>query len=383
MIKVSGASIVAWISLVVLVLLGRLFSDRVDPLANWIRPTFAAQPVPKTIFHPYFERVIVPQRNATGKAVLLDGKPIPMRFTLRIADENIPEAQPMEFVLVMPQNIEIDGLIFSVDRPFYIATTELSNGQYAALFGGAQASFKNYEAFVAHQYYAARFAWDTPDEALAGIRKHLENPAMPALALGPGEAAARAARLSAITRMDVRLPTIAQWFCAMRAGSGERFWWGDSLPEASVAWRTGSAREEAAFEHLRAVDDGALNPLGLHHMVGNAGELAFPSEREREILRTRFGPRAPDATIERHTEVGFTVRPSSALVLGGSVTTGNTMEEARSWESFVRRTTQWDELLLWNQMEVNPGWCFHINWCTGVRFVIEIPAGKVTYVETE
>lgn len=85
--------------------------------------------------------------------------------------------------------------------------------------------------------------------------------------------------LARLPRLGLALPTEVQWEYACRAGTTDRFWWGDGL--AGIETRA-NFRDRAARSPSASWDDGfyshapvgtmPANPFGLHDMLGNVAE---------------------------------------------------------------------------------------------------------------
>jgi hypothetical protein len=142
---------------------------------------------------------------------------------------------------------------------FFIATTEATNAQVAKLLPGYDPRAGRSDEFT------------------------LEDPAQPAVGLNPKQAQDCLAALSKSDSSGVtyRLPALAEWTRAARAGKEAAFWWGDesthpaganflgpepALPNDTTAPARPAEREgESGF---------VANPWGLFHTFGNVAEWA-------------------------------------------------------------------------------------------------------------
>lgn len=101
-----------------------------------------------------------------------------------------------------------------------------------------------------------------------------DDPDSPAVWLSWEDCAAFNARLGELTGKTYRLPTEAEWELACRAGTADRFYWGDD-PDALLigehAWWNGNAFA-AGEPYAHPVGLKVPNALGLHGMSGNAWE---------------------------------------------------------------------------------------------------------------
>ncbi len=334
-------------------------------------------------------------RNAKGlefdesPIVTVNGHRMPSRFKVSCHGDvgiNVPEATDIEFALVTPRSVNVDGLSFKVDRPFYIAATELSNAQYASLssLGGV---YYEYDDFVVHQSVAARMDPNVVTRWLPLIEEYLRRPNAPALTLTLGEAGDSARTLMVRSGLNVRLPRLAEWFVAARGYKESEFWWGDEVDETLIAWRSNAPTIRNSFEFIRDVNDGVPNPLGLYNVFGNAGELVVPSLAEREVLRQRYGPFGKtDLAQKEDSAPGYAIDDYSAFSLGGSVDPplGENLpflDKDGARGVFRESTTSLRRIVLRHQFLGDLYWCASPLWATGTRFVVEVPDGDVLIEE--
>jgi formylglycine-generating enzyme required for sulfatase activity len=344
--------------------------------------TISRQPI-----HPYFASALELRRpDADEVRVYVDGKLLPKYVSygcdLGTAVDKGHESSPIAFVLVPPQDVKVDHIVFTIERPYYIATTEVSNAQYAQLYRPLGGVHEDYGAWAHDVYLHARLDMRVSGQVLDELQSYLAQPELPVLKMDLESAAIPSDTLSTHYEARFRLPTLAEWYAAMRGGKQSTYWWGDDVRGDLMAWRGNQPTGGSDFDFLRPVEEGPENPIGLYNCLGNAAELVFPSEEERRVLRTYYGPNAAAARTEKYATPGFGISPLSAFALGGSVETGwrvsKSQETPSKWkEGFARHTSELPEIILWHQILDNPGWNWTIYWCTGVRFVLEAPEGTV------
>lgn len=356
--------------------------------------------------HPYFktaESVILPENNAD--AVTVNGFTIPESFTLSTLSEQGADMRfhspPLTFVLVRPQKVKIDDIKFSVDDPFYIATTELSNAQAADLLG-ANFVAEGYDFYVVSELVEVAWDWysdryedienfrqwskmnpppagkpESADDVLLHVIKYLVDLDKPTLAMDPQRAALKAKMLTKRSKLFVRIPTLAEWFAAMRAGSNTNYWFGDELDMSKVSDSNTKNKLTIPFPlylgDLYDVDEGETNPIGLHHVLGNVEEVIYPSMQERNTLRKHFGPHAIQPHTTRLQPAGrYTVHGMTWFRIGGSVRSHN---EFYSFRDELKLET----LLRRHQTVQNLG-LGYTGGLTGVRFVIDLPPSDIKIV---
>lgn len=143
-----------------------------------------------------------------------------------------------------------------ISRGFYMGATEVTQGQWKAVMNAT-----------------ARAAAATPWQATAGqfARAGDENAAS---AISWVDASQFCQRMAAKTGKRVRLPTEAEWEYACRAGSSNRFFYGDDADAAELpdyAWFDKNGyKANAAFPH--PVAQKKPNAWGLYDMCGNVNE---------------------------------------------------------------------------------------------------------------
>lgn len=123
------------------------------------------------------------------------------------------------------------------------------------------------------------------------------------------DAAAYCAWLSTLVGRPIRLPTEAEWEYAARAGTRERYPWGDALDPSRANFLLEPQRREGAG--TTPVTRYPPNPFGLHDMIGNVWEWVAdwyaPDTYRNAAPRNPKGP----------------ARGSMRLVRGGGWPTGD------------------------------------------------------------
>lgn len=175
-----------------------------------------------------------------------------------------------------------------IEKPFWMAETELTNAQYNVLFPKHDSR------------YIAQF-WK--DHVGPGYEANRAN--QPVIRINWNEAMAYCKKLSEKTGLNITLPTEAQWEWACRAGSDKEMWYGDytasfakleNMADAQLSNMAVTGVDPKPMKHdnpnfkyynflLRdpAVDDGEMvvadvaryqpNPWGLYDMHGNVAEF--------------------------------------------------------------------------------------------------------------
>lgn len=328
--------------------------------------------------HPYFDRASGCTCDwESDPSLQIDGKRIPRSFSVSCQSpsrEPIDGCDEFEFVLVPAQQVEVDGITLSVTRPFYISTTELTNAQYAALAGGFFDD--GYKGYYGEQIFSAKQQFNVHGDDLSAIERHIKEPRHPKLTMDLEEASQQAATLSHYARVQVRIPTIGEWFAAMRGGAPTAYWCGDEVSPDLLAWGVNAPDPAEAMGHVREVREGPANPYGLYNVLGNAAELVYPDDEERALVRSHYGPTADRAASEQDTYPGYALPAYGTLAMGGGVRTcpgawlrGDT---AAFLEAFHQQTMTWRGILTETQSLGSNGWV-NLGWDSGVRFVVEIP----------
>lgn len=308
--------------------------------------------------------------DAEATAYRCDGFVLPVRFTVNItaigeAKGRALEAGFLEFVLVRPTSLAVTGATLRVERPFYMATTELTNAQRGVLEDSPLDRYESYDEYVEQYYWHVRTGNPYVDgEQLDRLGKYLQQPSHPAISMGIGDALGCARTLSLHTGLACRLPTVAEWFVAMRAGAETRFWFGDSPFGVDLALQSdGRTARSTDTTLLRDVSAGPANAFGLKNVIGNAKEIVWPSETERlEIGR-----------VLRDLE-GARLLPTSALCLGGDANSGSSGHggDREAARILAQQLLEWDYVAATEQVGNWNSWGFSTKWMAGVRLCIAI-----------
>lgn len=329
--------------------------------------------------HPTVSRIrglrVDPGLAPGNSGITFDGFWLPGRFeaTLEPTDSNY-DPPNLEFSLVSPGTIELDGVTLEVRLPFYIATHELASGQLGAMGGdrwGSQFGF----------YLWQSKRWRDDDriafESLADFKLYMQDPDRPAIIFDTELAVDIVRQLNTMTNASFEVPSIGQWILAMRAGQPSRYWWGDSAadaPDGAISSIKGASTNK--LRGLRRVGEGASNALGLTNMVGNVRELVLPSDEERDAIAARLTKRtAPQDQLASNS------RPSCLprgvwLALGGASYTssmyGRAVAETELTGEIDRENRSWEAILEHCQVEFEPVFAGSPAWCSGIRLVLPI-----------
>lgn len=365
-------------------------------------PTSAQEQEPAVPRHEAFTRdmpmfsrsaIVSAEYERDGTVVLVDGRAVPVRFSLDpcagvLRDQPIAEvAGPIEFVLVMPGEVAIDNVELAVARPFYLAVMPLDQAQLAANMFGLGEGYLDYESFRDSEKLLARFNPRHTGETIAFLDEYLANPALPAVRQDVASASKVLLTLSGTSGLRTRLPTLGEWFVAVRGGSETGpFWTGHEPPWDEVVWHgvftPGFSREDGPAMIRPAAGASTSHPLGLRDMVGGVADLVFPSEAERVALSERMAESVGDAAghlVQSHT--AFRLGAGIDGVRDDSMTENYGREgglRALEQAMFRHSLTHWIGLVLECQITANAGWLYHDRWATGLRPVIELPEGEVT-----
>ncbi len=340
--------------------------------------------------------------SAGRRKVFVNGHQLPFEIefptTIQYEDRRGAEANPIRFVLVEPSFQHVDGFRMPVGRPFYIAKTEFSMEHAAGTAipvtilipmpkdlvpegeGGIRGTFDDtYAAFVAQLKEKLGFS-GLNDAGQQVLTDHLKDRHKPYLVRNLGQIPPMACTLSSHWGVQVRLPSVGEWYAAMRGGTTEqKFWWGNDWNPPDCWFREPGQDSTSTWRMIRSVHAGVANPHGLLHVIGNVEELVFPTESERRIiyeevvsqLSAEDLEKGPDelSLVQSKRLAALSLDPNSAIRLGGSV-------------SAMRNRSETDAVDLLHSV-VSSQLCGESNLlgAIGVRWVIEIPGGKVTIGE--
>jgi formylglycine-generating enzyme required for sulfatase activity len=122
----------------------------------------------------------------------------------------------------------------TISKPFYLASTEVTQAQYEAVMD------TNPSEFLGANLPVEKVSWENAQEFCK--------------------------RLSATENKRYRLPTEAEWEFACRAGSSTAYYWGAN-PDESYAWTNDNSDEKT-----HEVAQKRPNAWGLYDMAGNVAE---------------------------------------------------------------------------------------------------------------
>lgn len=135
----------------------------------------------------------------------------------------------------------------------------------------SEVSVKQFSQFVKKTGYSTKaereenkFTWKSP-----GFEQDETHPVV-WIAFEDAEAYAEWARVS--------IPKETEWIYACRAGTGTRFFWGDSLDDKYL-WH----RQNTQGTGTRPIGTNTPNPWGLYNMVGNVREYVFVCDSTNEV----------------------------------------------------------------------------------------------------
>lgn len=307
------------------------------------------------------------------------------------------DSNPIRFVLVAPFDVEVDDLVFPLDRPFYLAMTEFSIVQRAGVqapivirasvprelspagFLLTKGSFdQTYSAFIdqLRQNRSREAAALGRAEIRTEFLEYYDDPDKPYIIKDLSEIRMTAAKLSASWgSVYVRLPSIAEWFAAMRTSQEKKYWWGNDWNPPDCWFPEPGKRDfSEILSQIRSVNDGQANPIGLIHVIGNLDELVMPTRLEREVIYNQLVHRVSledlrenKAPIDQEFH-NSQLMPYSFISLGGNVAHPKSVSEEFAVDLERRIMLQYQEELL-------------ANMPLGIRWAVEIPPGDVTYGE--
>jgi len=303
--------------------------------------------------------------------IYANGKQLPTRFTIRPEHKTSTPIPAVAFVLIPPGEVTVSGVRFPVERPFYMAVTELSLRQAALLeHGDVGMDDEDLDYYLLRRKYAFT-GTENPGLKIIGLQGFELPPPIDDETLGPvlswyfrhtdrpligcdnyTHAMRVLVSASWSNGVGMRLPTLAEWNYAARAGSTTAYWWGDSFKDSPE--NLGPGGDLNALRSLWPVHKGTPNPFGLLNMVGNASELIMPTLDEWQRIQNH-----PEGEA-RYRAIG----PQIALSAGGSVV----LSEAAGAGSAIHLGHQIHR----RAIVVNSS---DRTWfqCVGIRPVIDVP----------
>ena len=151
-------------------------------------------------------------------------------------------------------------------RPYYVGVYEVTQKEYALVMRGAPSHFSSSGAgaklvsdFDTQQLPVESITWSEANDFCQklGVIERSAAPADP-----------RGALANLRTISSYLLPTEAEWEFACTAGTGTKFWSGDTPEDLqNVAWFRGNNAD-----HTQPVGQLPANPFGLHDVHGNVSE---------------------------------------------------------------------------------------------------------------
>lgn len=337
---------------------------------------------------------VLARKYDDGRIVLVDGEPIPTRFEVKLkwAVGQSP-VDSLEFVLVIPQQgpVKIDGVVFAPLEPFYICVSQVSQLQYAVLYTDGSGTFLDYSSAEAIWIRAAECDSRLQAEDLTFVRDYLSNPQHPTVLMEASNASRICAAIAARSGLNVRMPTLTEWFCAAPIG-GDIVEFTDDLPWDTMLWPSDGGRGDKNKLLNRLPGPNTDHVLGLIDILGAVADIVYPSDDERNILKRHYGANADQPSRADHNLPAFEPRAHSVFRLGagidaisdfayGHVGNVNDLDEFYKKLYYISLTT-WECLLGDRQYFVNRGWWYQKNWATGLRPVIEVPAGKLEVIQS-
>ena len=204
------------------------------------------------------------------------------QLPVRVFARRLGSKEPMELALVKPgtykygspevklRRNELPQRTVRIEQPFYIAITETTNTQYNRFFESEG------EAKAGIRWQKASRKWSAPLH-LDPVQNRL-----PVTNVSTQQAQAFCRWIGG------QLPTEIQWECAVR-GTDDRgypFPWGSDQPDREHCRIFNGEKLERGEGGPVPVDQLApgTSPLGLTHMIGNADELCFNSEKDGNFI---------------------------------------------------------------------------------------------------
>ncbi len=176
----------------------------------------------------------------------------------------------------------------TIERGFALSRTEITVGQFAE-FINATGYRTEAEASGGSRVYEARSGRMDRQDGVTWRDDYMGEPAqpdLPVIHVSWNDAVAYIEWLSENTGRSYRLPSEAEFEYALRAGSQDRFWWGNDSPPrplenltgdgdvspTNARWRVAFRRYTDGFWGPAPVGSLEANPFGLYDMGGNVME---------------------------------------------------------------------------------------------------------------
>jgi formylglycine-generating enzyme required for sulfatase activity len=233
-------------------------------------------------------------------AISPDGDKTDKELTLTLAD-----GVTMDFVYIPPGKFTMGGERqakegemladtpkheVTLTRGFYLAKTEITQAQYAAIMGKPQGSLGK-----------------GPDYPADGVK--------------PSRALVICDELSAKTGRNVRIPSEAEWEYAARAGTTTRWFFGDDPKKlGDYAWF-----KDNADGKTHPVGQKKPNPWGLYDIYGNVAEFVRDEHQENYYAQgPKIDPAGPSLGTFSNMEFTIEAPKAGTYQLAAKVVTSTT-----------------------------------------------------------
>jgi formylglycine-generating enzyme len=201
---------------------------------------------------------------------------------------------------------------------FSIGKTEVTRGQYAAFITATKHPGAD-KCFVLEKNETAKWAWEQREKSGWQSPGFTQTDDHPVVCVSKEDAQAYAKWLTETTGKRYRLPSEAEWEYAARAGTDQRYLWGEDIKNAC---QFANIRDEAfeLFHGLKAsgcndkwvytAPVGQFKPTiwGLHDMTGNVSELIEDCNRRNYIGAPSTAAVWQDATCQ---PMSFAIRSAN------------------------------------------------------------------------
>ena len=184
-----------------------------------------------------------------------------------------PPAPPEDETIMLPGHVALQMV--------WIPAGSFQMGRYAGEQDSSESEDPQHEVTFASGFWMGRYEvtkrqWTavmgtTPWEGRAEV---IDDSLSPAVYVSWNDAQLFIAALSAYTGLAFRLPSEAEWEYACRAGTAERFYWGDdpsyTVGDDYVWWRYNAYDVNEKYAHIAGLR--LPNAWGLYDMSGNVWE---------------------------------------------------------------------------------------------------------------